>query len=707
MYNLGPPVSHPTGGLQRILLTVTGADAESPTRRASDGPTPPVWHLQRAHLASGRWQAPGHHPLPSALAGAGVRSTPCIGRTTTTISLDRRFVGALQPSLPPLAVPLRLRAFQEGTSEARMDIGVKKIGSLGNKIRIRLPPRKRLSEGVQIMSTGVPEDTKNYPAKEVAEHTDNSSESTTFVNTKLKMEEVSAKPPGEGHYEEANSNSLCKTMSKDRLCEDHLITTKTESSYPVRKGPCEEGNKNIVSNGPPPEESSNTPKKESCVGVIGNSPSKNIPVARVQDEVEKNSIMKPCEGASKNILNKSLLHETNSNTSMKRVTEEAEINNPSKNLKSAAKCEENGNSVENLFEEDEKNTACVELSTKSVICAPKKRLADPGYDMKSSKKLSTSAVQATETSQKTSGMKVSTSVGKLEEENGNSVENNMFEEDKKNITGVELSTKSVIFAPKKRLADPGYDMKSSKKLCTSAVQATETSQNTSGIKLSTSVGLAMEQSTSTVFLEGAKEYKEFEDKVKRTIYLDSLSLQATDAVIKTALNQFGNVRNVNFLTNYTVPFTIPQSALVEMETEQEAVSLVNLLDEFPFMIAGMPRPVSAKHATVEMFSDRPWKPGRKLEFRWVRPTDPDYHDVRKFKLMCKRHEVENLALIKNQLQQEALLAKHQQDNLNCQYSKLDSMDSIILSGCVDRLTNIYNLSFDEVYRKSQAFMAPF
>ncbi|KAJ1288777.1 hypothetical protein BS78_02G114000 [Paspalum vaginatum] len=522
-----------------------------------------------------------------------------------------------------------------------MDIGVRKIGSLGNKIRIRLPPRKRLSEGVQIMSTGIPEDTKNYPAKEVPEHTDNSSESTAFVNTILKMEEVSAKTPGEGHYEEANSNSLHKTMSKDRLCEDHLTTTtevqdKTESSYPVRTSPCEEGSKNIMSNGPPPpEESSNTPQKEPCVGVgvIDNSPSKKIPVARVQDEVEKeNSIMKPCESASKNILNKSLLHETNSNTSMKGVTEEAEINNPSKNLKCAAKCEE---------------------------------------------------------------------------ENGNSVENNLFEEDKKNIAGVELSTKSVICAPKKRLADPGYDMKSSKRLCTSAAQATETSQSTSGMKLSTSAGLAVEQSTSTAFLEGAKVYKEFEDKVKRTIYLDSLSVQATDAVIKTALNQFGNVRNVNFLTNYTVPFDIPQSALVEMETEQEAESVVNVLHEFPFMIAGMPRPVSAKRATVEMFSDRPWKPGRKLEFRWVRRTDPDYHDVRKFMLMCMRHEVENLALIKNQLQQEALLAKRQQDILNCQYSKLDSMDSIIQSGWVDHLTNIYNLSFDEVYRKSQAAMTPF
>jgi len=185
-----------------------------------------------------------------------------------------------------------------------------------------------------------------------------------------------------------------------------------------------------------------------------------------------------------------------------------------------------------------------------------------------------------------------------------------------------------------------------KKLRTSAVQAVDTSQNTSGLKLPTSVGLAVEQSTSTAFLETTKVYKEFEEKVKRTVYLDNLSRLATDAVITTALNQFGNVKSVSFLTNYTVPFDIPQSALVEMETEKDAESVVNILDEFPFMLSGMPRPVRAKHATAEMFNDRPRKPGRKLEFHWVGPTDPDCHNVRKFKLMSKRHELENLALIK-------------------------------------------------------------
>ena len=239
-----------------------------------------------------------------------------------------------------------------------------------------------------------------------------------------------------------------------------------------------------------------------------------------------------------------------------------------------------------------------------------------------------------------------TSAVKSEEANGNSMGNNLCDEARKNIATAKLSTEAINCAPSRRPADPANDKKSSKKLRISAVHATGTSHNPSGMKLSTSAGLDVEQSTSAAFLEAAKEYNEFEEKVKRTVYLDNLSLLATDAVIKMALNQFGNVKNVNFLTNYTVPFDIPQSALVEMETEKDAEYVVNMLDEFPFMMSGMPRPVRVKRATAVMFNDRPRKPGRKLEFCWVGPTDPDFHDVRRFKLMSKRHEVENLALIK-------------------------------------------------------------
>ncbi|OEL33839.1 hypothetical protein BAE44_0005144 [Dichanthelium oligosanthes] len=555
------------------------------------------------------------------------------------------FPTASSSSAPAAAMPRSILCAKEmhgsrnQIAEASKDTSSRKVGPPGNKIRIRLPPRKRLAECVQTTSTAVPEDTKNQPAKEVSAHTENNTPRTTFVDTKVKAKEVCSKATGEGQCqeaningliktmskdtlpEEANSNSLIKTMSKDTLPEEvnlivsslNLTTANEEEiSYPVRKELCEEGNKNIMSKRLPLEDSSNTPSQESNVGTINNTPSNNLSIISVHGEVEKGN-------NSSNIIQS----KTNSNSSCKGVTENAKINSPRKIL-------------------------------------------------------TTSAVKG-------------------EEANDNSVGNNLSKEARKNIATAKLSTKAINCAPSRRPPDPANDKKSSKKLRTSVAHPTGTSHNTSGVKLSTSAGPAVERSTSTAFLEAAKVYKEFEEKVKRTIYLDNLSLLATDAVIMMALNQFGNVRNVNFLTNYTVPFDIPQSAFVEMETEKDAESVVTMLDEFPFMVSGMPRPVRAKRATAEMFNDRPLKPGRKLEFCWVGPTDPDCHDVRKFKLMSKRHEVENLALIKNQLQEEALLAKHQQDNLNCNYRKLESIDSVILSGWVNHLTRIYNLNFNEVY----------
>jgi hypothetical protein len=484
----------------------------------------------------------------------------------------------------------KMHASRNQAPEVSKDTNAKKIGPPGNKIRIRLPPRKRLAEGVQITSTVVPEDTKNHLAKEVSKHTDNSTPSTNFVDALAKAKEVCSKDTGEEQCQEANSNSLIKTLSKDTLPEEvNLIVSslnqttatevqdKEEISYPERKELCEEGNKNIMSKGLPHEDSSNTPRKESYVGAINNSPSKNQSIISVHGEVEKNNSSNITRSkrllyeTNSNTRSKRLLYETNSNPSSKEVTEEAKIKNPRKNVTFAVKGEE---------------------------------------------------------------------------ANDNSLGNNICEEARKNIATVKLSTEAVNCAPSRRPADPSTDKKSIKKLRTSAAHGTGTSYNASGMKPSTSSGPAVGRSSTAAFLEATKEYKEFEEKVKRTVYIDNLSPLATDAVIRMALSQFGNVKNVNFVTNYTVPFDIPRSALVEMETEKDAEHVVNMLDEFPFMMCGMPRPVRAKRAAEEMFNDRPWKPDRKLEFCWVGPTDPDCQNVRKFKIMSKRHEVENLSLIK-------------------------------------------------------------
>lgn len=142
------------------------------------------------------------------------------------------------------------------------------------------------------------------------------------------------------------------------------------------------------------------------------------------------------------------------------------------------------------------------------------------------------------------------------------------------------------------------------------------------------------------------EYAAFEEKVKRTVYIDNLSHQVTEPVLKTALNQFGNVTNVEFIPNYMEPKTIPLTALVEMENSKQAKQIVSEMSNFPFMMSGMPRPVRARDAEPEMFDERPRKPGRKIQFCWLSPKDPDYEVAKKIKNLTRKHASESSFLLK-------------------------------------------------------------
>lgn len=142
------------------------------------------------------------------------------------------------------------------------------------------------------------------------------------------------------------------------------------------------------------------------------------------------------------------------------------------------------------------------------------------------------------------------------------------------------------------------------------------------------------------------EYAAFEEKVKRTVYVDNLSPQVTEAVVKTALDQFGNVTNVQFIPNYIGPKNIPCAALVEMENSKQARQIISEIANFPFMMSGMPRPVRACAAEIEMFDDRPRKPGRKIQCRWLDPEDPDFEVAKKIKNLIGKHASEASYLLK-------------------------------------------------------------
>lgn len=192
--------------------------------------------------------------------------------------------------------------------------------------------------------------------------------------------------------------------------------------------------------------------------------------------------------------------------------------------------------------------------------------------------------------------------------------------------------------------------------------------------------------------QAKKEYAEFEEKVKRTVFLSNLSPLVTAAVIETALGQFGKVINVEFIPNYTIPYPIPSCALVEMETEKQATAIVADMSNYPFMMTGMPRPVTAQAATIEMFADRPSLPNRKLQIRWVNSSDPDFEVGKKMKGLCKKHTAETLAMVKATLDEEEKLATQQEEMLKANYAKQEMIEGIMQDGSLPRLARKYGLN---------------
>ncbi|XAR48454.1 hypothetical protein NMG60_11031276 [Bertholletia excelsa] len=187
------------------------------------------------------------------------------------------------------------------------------------------------------------------------------------------------------------------------------------------------------------------------------------------------------------------------------------------------------------------------------------------------------------------------------------------------------------------------------------------------------------------------EYAAFEEKVRRTIFIDNLSPLVTEAVMKKAFDQFGNVTNVRFIMNYTEPNYVPRSALVELENADQVVRILLEIENYPFMISGMPRPVRARAAEAVMFDDRPRKPGRSIHFCWLDQQDPDFKIAKKLKLLTRVHAEEASYMLKRQIAEEEKLAAQQEENLKTNYKKYELIDGIVADGTFDRLARCYNM----------------
>ncbi|KAI3836279.1 hypothetical protein MKX03_007548 [Papaver bracteatum] len=195
-----------------------------------------------------------------------------------------------------------------------------------------------------------------------------------------------------------------------------------------------------------------------------------------------------------------------------------------------------------------------------------------------------------------------------------------------------------------------------------------------------------------------EEYAAFEDKVKRTVYIDNISPQVTNTVLKTALGQFGTVKTVQFIPNYFEPKIIPQCALVEMQTEKQAKAIIYEMNNYPFMMSGMPRPVRAFAAEMEMFADRPTNPARgRITCQWLERTDPDYEVARKLKKLTLKHAEAASYLLRVELEDEEKLAMQQSEMLKANHKKLEMLEKLFSDGSFWRLARRYNINVaDEI-----------
>lgn len=198
----------------------------------------------------------------------------------------------------------------------------------------------------------------------------------------------------------------------------------------------------------------------------------------------------------------------------------------------------------------------------------------------------------------------------------------------------------------------------------------------------------MERSSTT---QQQKEYADFEEKLKRTVYLDSLSPMVTIPILKTALGQFGVVTSAQIFPNYLDPKNAAVSALVEMQNERQAENTVREINCNAFMIAGMPRPVRARAAVAEMFPDRPAPTGRRIQCYWIESNDPDWGVALKLKQLVKKHAAEASFLLDYQRGEEEKLAEHQEKSLRSNYSKFELIEKLYDDKTAERLARHYKI----------------
>lgn len=191
------------------------------------------------------------------------------------------------------------------------------------------------------------------------------------------------------------------------------------------------------------------------------------------------------------------------------------------------------------------------------------------------------------------------------------------------------------------------------------------------------------------------EYQKFEEKVKRCLMLEDVTPQATIPMIQTALGQFGTVVSIDLINDPLDPKHAAKRVIVEMRTYREAAHAVKEIQEHPFMIKGVPRPVRALSALPTMFPDRPQKPGGvKRTCEWVKPGDPDWEKYNDFKQLAKKHAQEIAYLMEVIRKEEEKLAQEQEEKVKENVKKLDEIYNCSRDRIIQRLSRYYGVKYE-------------
>ncbi|KAF7113520.1 hypothetical protein RHSIM_RhsimUnG0118200 [Rhododendron simsii] len=193
-------------------------------------------------------------------------------------------------------------------------------------------------------------------------------------------------------------------------------------------------------------------------------------------------------------------------------------------------------------------------------------------------------------------------------------------------------------------------------------------------------------------VEAKADYAAFEERVRRTVYVDNLSPQVNESILKSAFDQFGNVCKVEFIPSYAEESNMSRCALVEMDSPELAKELVQAISNQPFMVFGMPRPIRVCAAEMEMFEDRPQKPGTKITCQWLEPQNPDFTIAKNLNELTRRHAAEGSFLHQYQLEEEENLAKQQAETLEASYKKYELIEKVLKDGTAKRLGHRYGIN---------------